>query len=166
LERFHKETAMAVNTSVQEFLRTANVPYTVFQHRLAYTAQEEAAVTHIPGRDWAKTVICFADGEPIQAVVSADRIVDLERLCALAGARAIRLAREDELDWLFPDCERGGMPPLGPLYHQRVFVDEALASEKDVAFNAGTHTDAICMRFADFAALTRPMMGRFGERLS
>jgi Ala-tRNA(Pro) deacylase len=155
---------VAVSTSVQEFLRRANVPYTVFQHPLAYTAQEEAAVTHVPGRDWAKTVICFADGEPIQAVVPADRAVNLDDLAALTGASAIRLAREDELEWLYPDCERGGMPPLGPLYHQRVFVDQALAAELDVVFNAGTHTDAVCMRFADFFAIAQPVVGRFAER--
>jgi Ala-tRNA(Pro) deacylase len=149
LARGAKETVMAVNTSIQEFLRSANVPFTVLQHELAYTAQEEAAVTHIPGRDWAKTVVCFADGEPIQAVVSADHVVDLDRLRALAGARALRLAHDDELK---------------SLYHQRVFVDAALTSEKDVVFNAGTHTDAICMRYEDFAALTHPIVGQFGER--
>ena len=117
---------MAVTASVQEFLRTANVAYTVFPHLPAYTAQEEAAVTHVPGRDWAKAVICFADHQPIQAVVPADLTVNLERLLMLVGAETIRLAREDELGWLFPDCERGAMPPLGPLYRQRVFVDEAL----------------------------------------
>jgi len=155
---------MAVTTSVQEFLRQANVAYTVFPHAPAYTAQEEAAVTHIPGRDWAKAVICFADGEPIQAVVPADLDVNLDRLLALAGAQAIRLAREDELDWLFPDCERGAMPPLGPLYRQRVFVDEALAEEDHIVFNGGTHADAVLMRYDDFAAIARPIVGRFAEQ--
>lgn len=157
---------MAVTQSVQEFLRQANVPYTIFQHPLAYTAQEEAAVTHVPGRDWAKTVVCFADGEPILAVVPADRAVSLEDLSALTGACDIRLAQEDELDWLYPDCERGGMPPFGPLYRQRVFVDQALAAEEQVVFNAGTHTDAICMRFADFFAIAQPVVGRFAERVA
>src|SRR5437763_664751 len=41
-----EEVVMVVPT-VQEFLRRANVPYTVFPHARAYTAQEEAAVTHI-----------------------------------------------------------------------------------------------------------------------
>ena len=91
--------------SVQEFLRLANVAYTVFPHLPAYTAQDEAAVTHVPGRDWAKPVICFADGEPIQAVVPADLVVNLDRLRVLAGAREIRLAGEDELERLYPDCE-------------------------------------------------------------
>jgi Ala-tRNA(Pro) deacylase len=73
---------MSVVPSVQEFLRRANVPYSVFSARRAYTAQEEAAVTHIPGRDWAKAVVCFVDGEPMQAVVPADLEVDLDSLAA------------------------------------------------------------------------------------
>jgi hypothetical protein len=52
---------MAVSASVQEFLRQSHVGYAVFPHAPAYTAQEEAAVTHVPGRAWAKPVVCFAD---------------------------------------------------------------------------------------------------------
>ena len=155
---------MAVRASVQEFLRQANIAYSVFPHPAAYTAQDEAAVTHVPGRDWAKAVVCFADGEPIQAVVPADLVVNLQRLRVLAGADLIRLAMEHELAWLFPECELGAMPPLGPLYNQRVFVDSILAAEEKIVFNAGTHADAVCMRYEDFAALTRPIVGRFAER--
>lgn len=154
-----------VSATVQEFLRRGNVAYMVFPHTAAYTAQEEAAVTHVPGRDWAKAVVCFADGEPIQAVVPADREVDLEQLAELAGAGSVRLAFESELDWLYPDCERGAMPPFGPLYRQRVFVDDALAREEQIVFNAGTHKDAICMRYDDFAVLTKPIVGSFAERV-
>jgi Ala-tRNA(Pro) deacylase len=156
---------MAVTATIQEFLRRANVPYTVFPHVRAYTAQEEAAVTHVPGRDWAKAVICFVNGEPIQAVVPADLVVDLDRLAVVAQATSIRLAEEDELRWLYPDCERGAMPPLGPLYKQMVYVDQALADEEHIVFNAGTHGDAISMRYEDFAAITHPVIGRFARRL-
>lgn len=155
---------MAVTPAVQEFLRQSNVAYSVFPHLPAYTAQDEAAVTHTPGRDWAKVVICFADGEPIQAVVPADLVVNLDRLLVLSGADTIRLAREDELAWLFPDCEPGAMPPFGPLYKQRVFVDTALTVENRIVFNAGTHRDAVCLRYHDFAAICRPMVGSFAER--
>ena len=51
----------------------------------------------------------------------------------------------------------------GPLYGQSVFADVALASEPDIAFNAGTHTEAIAMRWADFAKSVRPIVGRFAE---
>ena len=153
-----------VTLTVQEFLRRGNVAYTVFQHAPAFTAQEEAAVTHVPGRNWAKPVVCFADGEPIQAVVPADREVDLERLADVTSAHEVRLADESELRWLYPDCELGAMPPFGPLYKQAVYVDEGLTRDDEIVFNAGTHSDAICMRYADFAAITRPTIGRFAER--
>jgi Ala-tRNA(Pro) deacylase len=156
---------MAVTQSVQEYLRRSNLPYSVIRHIPAYTAQEEAAVTHVPGRDWAKAVICFVDGQPVQAVLPADHEVNLYALMQLAAAEDIRLADESELDWLFPDCERGAMPPFGPLYHQRVFVDESLTHEDEIVFNGGTHRDAVCMRYADFAALTRPVIGRFAQRV-
>ncbi len=158
---------MAITASIQEFLRQANVAYRVVPHLPAYTAREEAAVAHVPRRDWAKTVICFADGEAIEAVVPADRVVNLKSLAAAAGAWTIRLAREDELDSLFPDCEAGAMPPFGPLYQQPVFVDQSLAHEDDeehIVFNAGTHTDAVAMRYRDFAALTHPIVARIGQR--
>lgn len=152
---------MAVSPSVQEFLRRSEVEYTVFPHPRAYTAREEAAVSSVPDRNWAKAVICFADGEPVQAVVPADCDVDFERLARLMGATHIRMASEDELEWLFPDCERGAMPPLGPLYRQLVFVDERLTADDEIAFDAGTHANAIAMRYVDFAAVTHPIVGRF-----
>lgn len=155
---------MPVTSSIHEYLREARVPYTVLPHRPAFTAQEEAAAMHVPGRDWAKVVICVADDKPIQAVLPAPLVVNLDRLLPLAGARTIRLALEDELRGLFPDCEPGAMPPFGPLYGQRVFVDVALAAEPEIVFNAGSHTEAIRMRYADFAAATKPIVGRFAER--
>ncbi|MEQ1907247.1 MAG: YbaK/EbsC family protein [Vicinamibacterales bacterium] len=155
---------MAVTQLVQEFLRQSNVGYSVFPHLPAYTAQEEAAVTHISGRDWAKPVVFFADGEPIQAVVPADLVVDVDQLLALTGAERIRLATEEELSELYPDCEPGAMPPLGPLYNQPVFVDIALAAEPQIVFNGGTHADAVCMRYDDFAAVAKPVVGSFAIR--
>jgi len=154
-----------VTHMIQEFLRRGNVAYSVFQHAPAFTAQEEAAVTHVPGRNWAKAVVCFADGEPVMAVLPADREVDLDRLADVARAHDVRLAEESELRWLYPDCELGAMPPFGPLYKQAVYVDEGLSRDDEIVFNAGTHTDAICMRYADFAALARPVVGRLAERV-
>lgn len=154
---------MPGTSAIHEFLRKARAPYSVLPHRPAYTAQQEAATVHVPGRDWAKVVICFIDGAPAQAVVPAPLVVNLDRLRDLAGGRDIRLARENEFHWRFPGCETGAMPPFGPLYGQPVFVDVALAAEPEIVFDAGTHTEAIRMRWADFVAAIRPIVGRFAE---
>ena len=154
---------MAGISTIHEFLREAHVPYAIVPHRPAFTAQEEAASTNVPGRDWAKVVICFIDGEPVEAVVPAPSFVNLDRLVELAGGHKVRLADEGELQRLFPDCEVGAMPPFGPLYGQTVFVDAALALEPEIVFNAGTHRDAIAMRWNDFVKMVNPIVGKFAE---
>lgn len=154
---------MTTTVAIHAFLRDAHVPYSVLPHRRACTAQAEAAATHVAGWDWAKVVECFVDGEPIQAVVPATCTVNLARLLELTGGAQIRLADESEMLRLFPGCETGAMPPFGGLYGQRVFVDVALASEPHIVFSAGTHTEAIRMRWADFAATVRPIVGRFAN---
>jgi Ala-tRNA(Pro) deacylase len=150
-------------TTIHEFLHHAHVPYTVVPHRPAFTAEDEAAAARVPERDWAKVVICFIDDEPVQAVVPASTLVNLSRLLDLAGGNAIRLADEEELRGLFPDCELGAMPPFGPLYGQTVYVDAVLALEPRVVFNAGTHRDALAMRWNDFVRMVNPIVGRFAE---
>ena len=155
---------MSLTSSIHEYLGHARVAYAVLPHSPTYTAQDGAAAMDVPGRDWAKVVICVADEKPIQAVLSAPLTVDLDRLRGLAGAKTIRLAAEGEVRHLFPDCELGAMPPFGPLYGQRVFVDGELAAEPVIVFNAGTHTEAMRMRYADFAAATRPTVGWFAAR--
>jgi Ala-tRNA(Pro) deacylase len=154
---------MRATSQIHEFLREAGVPYSLVAHREAFTAQEDAAATHVPGRNWAKVVACFVDGIPIEAVVPATRVVDLRRLLNLVGGDEIRLAEQAELPYLFPECEQGAMPSLGPLYQQQVYVDVTLAAEDEIIFNAGTHTEAIAMRWADFAKTIRPIVGNFAE---
>ena len=147
---------MAGISTIHEFLREAHVPYAIVPHRPAFTAQEEAASTHVPGRDWAKVVICLIDGEPVEAVVPAPSFVNLDRLVELAGGHKARLADEGELQRLFPDCEVGAMPPFGPLYGQTVFVDAALALEPEIVFNAGSHSELVRIARVDFEKLVQP----------
>lgn len=148
---------------IAEMLKRERMPHTAFRHPPAYTAQEEAAVSHIPGRCWAKVVICIVDDQPVQAVLPAHYRVDLEQLRVLAGAATLRLAREDEVAALYPDCEVGALPPFGSVYGHKTFVDGLLVGEPEMVFNAGTHTNALCMHYWDFAELAKPIVGTFGQ---
>jgi Ala-tRNA(Pro) deacylase len=73
----------------------------------------------------------------------------------------VRLATEDELKGLFPDCEVGAMPPFGILYGLPVYVDRSLTEDEQIIFEAGTHSEAIRMRYWDFAALVFPVVTEF-----
>jgi Ala-tRNA(Pro) deacylase len=152
---------MPVPIAIQEYLNQRGCPYSTIPHPRAYTAQEEAAVTHTPGHEWAKTVVCFCDDVPVLAVMGADRKLDLDRLRKLAGADTARIARESEFQALYPECEVGAMPPLGPMFGQRVFVDTKLSQAREITFHAGTHVDGIRMEYAKFAELVAPVVGNF-----
>jgi Ala-tRNA(Pro) deacylase len=149
--------------SLDDFLTSNRVPYTTFRHPPAFSAMHAAALSHVPGRSWAKTVVCFGDGEVLLAVVPAHYKVDCEKLRELAGAASLRLANESELCDLYPDCERGALPPFGGAYVRRVFVEECFVGDPEMVFSAGTHTDCIRMHYGDFVDLASPTVGRFSR---
>jgi Ala-tRNA(Pro) deacylase len=139
-----------------EYLDSHEIGYEIVKHARAYTAQEIAAAAHIPGKELAKTVIIKVDSEMVMAVLPAYCRVNVERIREATGAGEARLATEREFEALFPGCELGAMPPFGNLYGTDVFVDENLAENDRILFNAGSHTELIRMSYGDFAALVKP----------
>jgi len=83
------------------------------------------------------------------AVLPADQQIDLKKLKKTIG-KAVSLGTEQEFKSLFPDCAVGAMPPFGNLYGVPTYVDNRLAQEEYIFFEAGPHTDAI---------KTQPMKG-------
>jgi len=147
---------MSITNRLKEYLEANKVPYTHCTHRLAYTAQEIAAVQHVKGREMAKTVILRADSKFVMAVVPASHKVDLSALEHALPYEHLTLATEYDFAVLFPDCEVGAMAPFGNLYGLPVFVDTLLTRDAEIVFNAGTHTDTIRMNYADFDRLVQP----------
>jgi Ala-tRNA(Pro) deacylase len=111
----------------------------------------------------AKPVLVRIDGELAMAVVPADARVDLARLREITDAGSAVLATEDEFGERFPECERGAMPPFGNLYGMALYVDRQLADDDALCFNAGSHTDLIRMRYADFERLANPVVADLAE---
>ena len=141
---------------VKQFLQANNIKYVTITHSTAYTAQEIAALTHMKGRDLAKTVVLKLDGTLALAVVPASSHVDMLRVREVSGAKTAELASEGEFRTRFPGCELGAMPPFGNLYEMAVYVDESLAGKRDIAFNAGTHSELMQLAYSDFERLVKP----------
>jgi Ala-tRNA(Pro) deacylase len=155
---------MSVAPEVKKLLKEEGIKHEVIKHPTAYTAAEEAAVSHISGYEWAKTVIFFTkDEEPIMAVLPASYHVNPGKLEGLVGSGKLRLAEESEFSGLYPNCEPGAMPPFGNIYGQRVFVDTRLAEDERIVFNAGNHQEAVRLAYSDFERLANPVIGTFGE---
>jgi len=154
---------MSVPQRLKSFLQASHIHYETLPHTTTYTAQGTAALMRISGREIAKTVVVRAGerGEQtILAVLPGAQHVRLEKLAAAVG-KPVRLASELEFVDLFPDCELGAMPPFGALYNLPVYMDESLARDKEVIFNAGTHHDAVRVSYEDFVRLANPTICSF-----
>ena len=152
---------MVMHQRLQSYLDSHKIPYQVVNHSIAYTAREAADSLHIPANTFAKVVIIKAEGRYLMAVLPSTWKVDLKRLEEVLECPYVRLATEDELAILFPDCEIGSMPPFGNLYGTPVYVDATLTQDEEIVFDAGSHVGAIKMRYKDFADLVRPQVAEF-----
>ena len=144
-----------------DVLEAKAIGYEVIHHVADYSALETAHDTHTPGAEFAKAVVLYAPDGPVMAVLPAPSRVDIERFGEVLGTDEVRLANEASLRALFPDCQLGAEPPFGHLYGMRVYVDESLADEEYITFNAGSHDEAIRLRFTDYERLESPTRALF-----
>ncbi|MGQ9457002.1 MAG: aminoacyl-tRNA deacylase [Anaerolineae bacterium] len=148
---------------LEQYFRENGVGYEVLQHPQAYTMSEVAAALHVSGKQVAKVVMVKADGKPTMLVVASPYRLDFAKVRDLLGAKEVVLAREEEFADLFPDCATGAMPPFGNLYGVPVYVDEALAAQKEMVFRVGSHNEAMRVAYQDFARLVQPQVGAFAK---
>lgn len=145
--------------SIIQYLHRNHVPFVRRPHLRAITAQALAQSLHVSGFQVAKSVLLHMQDRLWICVASAPDILDLDRVARTVGARRVRLADESEFAGLFPECEVGAEPPFGQLYGLPVVVDEHLARAERLLFRAGSHQEAIELRFEDFMALEAPLLG-------
>ncbi|HSB12584.1 MAG TPA: YbaK/EbsC family protein [Blastocatellia bacterium] len=152
---------MSVAAKLKECLDSNRVAYDVLTHPQVYTAQDVASAAHVPGKELAKSVVLKADDRYVLAVLPAPLKVDTDRLREELRATEVRIAHEFEFAAMFPGCELGAMPPFGNLYGVDVFVDRSLSCDEEIVFNAGSHVEAIRMKYKDFERLVHPTVGDF-----
>ena len=152
-----------ISTRLKDFLDRFEIGYDVVHHDPAFTAQELAARMHISGFEFTKVVVIKLDGQFALAALPAPLRINFKELARVAGAKKCQLASEKEFQQFFPDCELGAMPPFGNLYQLTTYADEDVGRNENIVINAGTHAEAIRLRYADFARLAAPRVGRFSE---
>lgn len=141
---------------LKAFLDEAAVKYNTISHPPAFDAQHVAANAHVSGKELAKSVVVRVDDRYAMAVLPASQMVHLGHLKKALSAEHAELATESEVERLFPDCERGAVPPFGNLYDLEVYVAEELAEDEEIAFSAGTHKELFRMAYRDYKRLVHP----------
>ncbi len=149
---------------LDDLLVSRHISFQRLPHRRTYTANRMAQALHVKGREVAKTVLLKTGKGHMLAVLPATHQIDLEQLREDLGDPSIQLAAEEEMDRLFPDCERGAVPPFGSLYQIPTIMDDSLAQDETIVFEGPNHEQAIRMSLRDYEAIEHPRHGHFAHR--
>ncbi len=146
---------MSGTDRLMSYLDDEGVKFELIHHHTDHTAGQTAWDTHTPKEAFAKTVFVFVDDQLAMAVLPADQLVSETKLALSLGVE-VRLATEFEFENVCRDCELGAEPPFGNLYDLPVYVSPSLAENEAITFNAGSHSEALRIGYADFARLAEP----------
>ena len=155
---------MGIPKQLIDCLDQNKVRYEVLHHSEAVTAQRIAQAEHIKGRHQAKVVIMKSGDQHLMVVLPADHHVDPEKIEKAIG-KPVSFSNENDFKSLFRDSAVGAMPPLGNLYNLPTYVDQHLAEQDYIVFEAGTHTDAIKMSYSDYEKIVKPKVEDLGIKL-
>jgi Ala-tRNA(Pro) deacylase len=123
---------------LRTYLDEHRTPYRVIAHSPTGSSMQSAEMAHIPGARLAKGVLLEDERGPLLAVLPSDAHLDLRALNARMH-RHLGFADEEELATLFPDCDLGAVPPVGPAYGMATVWDTELGKQDIVYLEAGDH---------------------------
>jgi Ala-tRNA(Pro) deacylase len=145
---------MTTTSTLQSYLRKNGVKPQTVTHPKTLSASRTAQACHVSGDCVAKGVLVKDAEGYLLAVIPASHHLEMERLSRLTG-RALRLADEEEVADVFPDCALGAVPPLGAPYGLDCVVDDSLARQPEAFLEGGDHATLLQVTAAEFARLTR-----------
>jgi Ala-tRNA(Pro) deacylase len=155
---------MSIAPTLQKYLGSENIRYDAIPHQPTMSSTRTAEACHISGDRLAKAVVLRRDGGYLLAVVPASHHIRLSELRTQFGDN-LELAKESEIDQLFPDCARGAVPAIGQCYGLSLVVDDSIALQPEIYVEAGDHETLLHMDHVQFSHLTvNARHGRFSEK--
>lgn len=146
---------MSMPSRLSNYLQRCGIRYDVMSHAHSACSAETAHKAHVAPHQLAKSVVLEDDEGCVMAVVPADARVNVGALARLLGRSELHLSDEQRLCELFPDCDRGAVPAVGMAWGMETIVDESLADNADLYFEAGDHDMLIKMSNQQFRELMR-----------
>ncbi len=148
-------TISHADPSLLEWLAGHDVEYEVHEHTPAFTALGVAKAEGVDPHTFAKVVAVRApDGRSAFLVVETTDQLDLRKAARTLGADEVRLLTEGELAALAPTCEVGAVPAIGSLFGVPMVADYAVRDDRDISFNAGSHSFSVRVERAGWERAT------------
>ena len=143
---------MAIAETVKNYLEQKSIQYYVVPHPHTGSSHETAEACHVEEDHIAKAVMVKDETGYAMLLLPAINYVEMKHVRKELD-RDLELVEEDEFSKLFPDCEPGAVPPLGPAYQIETCVDEGLSTLANVFFESGDHEHLVHVSGDDFKTL-------------
>ena len=148
------KSMLSVFESIKQKLDEKGIEYTLTHHEEVRTSEEAARVRGVSQHTGAKALVLFGSKKKMNwlFVLPADMQLDSKKARLIVGDN-VTFAMDVEK---VVDCVRGSVPPFGSLLGLQTYCDAHLAENEEINFNAGTLTDSIKMKYADYIAIENP----------
>lgn len=131
-------------------MREKNVSFREVHHQPTFTSEQSARARGEDVKIGGKAILMKVGNEFKLFVLSASLKVDSKAIKKRFGVKKIRFATKEELadlTGLVPGC----VPPFGrPILDFDLYIDQSIAENEKIAFNAGSLTDSIVMSVEDY----------------
>lgn len=157
--------AEQVLQSIRDLLTSLPCPFREVHHPPTRTSEESAAARGEPLRIGGKALLLKTEDDQYRLfVLPADAKLDSQAVRQQLGLKKTRFATPEELLAL-TGLVPGSVPPFGrPILPFDLYVDQGIAENDRIAFNAGSLTDSIILGTADYLnAAKSQMVFRFAK---
>ncbi len=144
---------MGIAITLKQYLDDHHATYDVITHNRTATSCQTAEASHISADSLAKGVVLKRPGGYALAIAPASSQVKLDEVVRSLDWSIVGLATEEEIAWLFPDCDLGAIPAIAAAYGLEAVVDKSLEGKSDIYFEGGDHHSLIHMSGAEFYKL-------------
>ena len=146
---------------IKALLDENQIEYRTLHHEPTLTSEDSARVRGESLAIGGKALIIKLDKTFRLFVISAAKKMDSKALKKHFGAKKSRFASREELMQM-TGLVPGSVPPFGrPIIDLELYIDESVAENEKIAFNAGSLTDSVIMRTEDYLRVAQPEVIRF-----
>ena len=133
---------MPIARKLQTFLKENYIDYEVVSHPYSERALDTAYSACIPVKNMTKAVILNDKKGFVMAVMPSIHKLVLRWINGQMS-RDLQLASEQQLERLFPDCDKGAVPAAGTAYGLLTCWDDELNSVQDLYIEGGNHRELV-----------------------
>lgn len=149
-----------MNKKLETHLTKNKIKFQIIKHKTVFTAYDLSQTLREKMERIGKTLLVKADGKLYLVVLPAHRRLDVTKLANFLSAKKISIAKEADMVRHL-HIKPGAIMPFGTLHKLEVVADKTLAKTRDVLLGAGSFTESLRMKVADYLKLEQVKQGNF-----